>query len=771
MTNTHKIILPKTFSGNLKKLVSQGHKKVVQAVRAAMTEAGTSGEILSIPRTKNGESRIPNVEKYDLPDAFRLVVQLVNGIEKSRAFLFVGSHDDAEHWLDTHKNYKWVKNKSDGLLNFVLVTMQPDYRHIPADRLDLESPEELLNLPLLRVLSEEEWKRVDLPLPAFQYVSEITGAGFEQDAHGILEKLDQVAGYEKAGLLLDLMWHASAKEWPELHRRIEVIDGSSAVVGPAEAASAMSDIDNSESFITFDDNNLLEEFFSSNTLADWMLFLHPEQKMIATKDLRGPARLRGISGSGKTCVLVHRARHLAKKYKQPILLVTLTDSMRRLLDRLVDDLCGVERSLIHTKTMSMLAKETLSDSSGRKSNVIQTISPERQSEFMGLTAGDARKHRDLQQTPFYLMSQDSLIGFLRDEISYVRGRLGEADLGQYIDAQVFQRNGRGVPLNQPGRRLMLDAIQFYVQKLQAAELHDHEGLVSAAINLLAKSNERNGQFRCVLSDEVQDLSELDVALIGRMKTPGGEIISQVENGLFLAGDGAQSIYKRGFALRRLGIDIHGRSFSLKKNYRNTHEILTAAFGLVAEYEFADIDEENVVRPSVPDFAKRHGTKPLLLRCPGVFEEAKAIADSVKSLLAMGQTAGQICIIGPSSRTRDEVRWAFDAAGVQSVELRQDVDYESDRVKISTIESAKGHEFGSVFIMGLVEGVLPAADVSSEGLPREAARLYVAMTRARESLTITYSPSAEHRASRFLTAIQRDCGEAYVRDGEIRRIVD
>jgi superfamily I DNA/RNA helicase len=116
-----------------------------------------------------------------------------------------------------------------------------------------------------------------------------------------------------------------------------------------------------------------------------------------------------------------------------------------------------------------------------------------------------------------------------------------------------------------------------------------------------------------------------------------------------------------------------------------------------------------------------------------------------------------------------VRRAFDVMGIQSVELRQDVDYESDRVKISTIESAKGHEFGSVFIMGLVEGVLPAANVSSEGLPREAARLYVAMTRARESLTITYSPSAERQASRFLAAIQQDCDESYIRAGEIRRI--
>ncbi|EMN5129335.1 ATP-dependent helicase [Burkholderia contaminans] len=766
---TYKVILTKSFSGDLKKLLAQGQKKVVQAVRAAMTEAGTSGEIASIPRTKYGESRIPNVEKYDLSDAFRLVVQVVDGVEKTRAFLFVGNHADAQHWLDTHRNYRWVKSATDGTLNFILVTVGENQRHVPADRLDLESPEDFLQLPILRFLSEDEWRRIGLSEPAKKIVSEITGSDFEQDADGILDKLDRVTGYESASLLFDLMWHAHAKEWPELHRRIELFDGDSTISTEAETVVAMSSTENSESFITFDDSNLLEEFFSKNTLADWMLFLHPEQKSVAEKDLRGPARLRGISGSGKTCVLVHRARYLAKKYREPILLVTLTESMRKLLERLADDLCGVERSLIVTKTMSMLAKDILHESYPNRATSPSPISTEQHSRFVEAAAIHIRQNREIAQTPFNLMNQDELQAFVRDEISYVRGRLLEKDFDLYGDAQEFQRRGRGVPLNQVGRRVVLDGIKFYVEKLQSGRLMDHEGFVSSAINLLENANRENGVFRCVLSDEVQDLSELDVALIGRLKTKDGDSISKVENGLFLAGDGAQSIYKRGFALRRLGIDIIGRSYSLKKNYRNTHEILKAAFGLVSQYEFADVDEENVSRPSTPEFAKRHGMRPLLLRCANPLEEANAIAANVKSLLAMGQTPGQICIIGPSVKTRDEVRRALESLDIQSAELRQDVDYESERVKVSTIESAKGHEFSSVFIMGLVEGVLPSAGIGVDEVPREAARLYVAMTRARESLTITYSPTLNFSASRFLTAIQQDCDEAYLRDGELRRV--
>jgi superfamily I DNA/RNA helicase len=85
-------------------------------------------------------------------------------------------------------------------------------------------------------------------------------------------------------------------------------------------------------------------------------------------------------------------------------------------------------------------------------------------------------------------------------------------------------------------------------------------------------------------------------------------------------------------------------------------------------------------------------------------------------------------------------------------VRKDADYASDHVKVSTIESSKGHEFSDVFIMGLVEGVLPKAGLADGEIPREAARLYVAMTRARENLTITYSPWSGYPASRFLLAI-------------------
>ena len=334
----------KSFNGNLRTVIKD-NRKAGQATRAAMTEAGTEGKI-TLPRTKHGESRLPNIEKYDLNDAYRLVVQLVDGIKKTRAFLFVGNHDDAEHWLDSHKNYKWIHDKNDGTLQFTLATMKEDERHIPSDRLNLDLPEEAMNTPILSILDDCDWKKIGITEKNRDVALKVTGEDFERDADGILEKLDSTFGYDKATILFDLMYLAHSQEWEEFKQRRAILHEESCVLSEEEVAKVFSDAESNDSIITFDDKNLLNDFLSMDNLADWMLFLHPEQKIICEKDFRGPARLKGVSGSGKTSVLVHRARRLAKKYNQPILLLTLTESMRKLLDRLADDLCGVERSFI-----------------------------------------------------------------------------------------------------------------------------------------------------------------------------------------------------------------------------------------------------------------------------------------------------------------------------------------------------------------------------------------------------------------------------------------
>ena len=79
--------------------------------------------------------------------------------------------------------------------------------------------------------------------------------------------------------------------------------------------------------------------------------------------------------------------------------------------------------------------------------------------------------------------------------------------------------------------------------------------------------------------------------------------------------------------------------------------------------------------------------------------------------------------------------------LQSVALVQDTDTKSggDAVVISTVHSAKGLEFKHVFVMGLEDGLFPLARAkqSTAEMEEERRLLYVAITRARHSLTMSY----------------------------------
>jgi DNA helicase-2/ATP-dependent DNA helicase PcrA len=103
----------------------------------------------------------------------------------------------------------------------------------------------------------------------------------------------------------------------------------------------------------------------------------------------------------------------------------------------------------------------------------------------------------------------------------------------------------------------------------------------------------------------------------------------------------------------------------------------------------------------------------------------------------------------------------------------------DGVVLSSLHSAKGLEWDAVFVVGLVEGVLPTSYAKTpEAVEEERRLLYVGITRARQWVTLSYavarSPGGrQRRASRFLAAIESETGQAPRGgrgDGTRRRVV-
>lgn len=89
--------------------------------------------------------------------------------------------------------------------------------------------------------------------------------------------------------------------------------------------------------------------------------------------------------------------------------------------------------------------------------------------------------------------------------------------------------------------------------------------------------------------------------------------------------------------------------------------------------------------------------------------------------------------------------------------------EPDAVKLSTLHAAKGLEFGHVFLIGVEEGILPHRESMDAARVEEERRLmYVGITRAQKSLTLTYCKKRKRAGdwepcepSRFLEELPAD----------------
>ena len=76
---------------------------------------------------------------------------------------------------------------------------------------------------------------------------------------------------------------------------------------------------------------------------------------------------------------------------------------------------------------------------------------------------------------------------------------------------------------------------------------------------------RNPPFDFVIVDEAQDISVAQLRFLAALGT-------HRPNSLFFAGDLGQRIFQTPFSWKALGVDVRGRSQTLKLNYRTSHQI-------------------------------------------------------------------------------------------------------------------------------------------------------------------------------------------------------
>jgi superfamily I DNA/RNA helicase len=202
---------------------------------------------------------------------------------------------------------------------------------------------------------------------------------------------------------------------------------------------------------------------------------------------------------------------------------------------------------------------------------------------------------------------------------------------------------------------------------------------------------------------------------------------------------------------------------LRYNYRNTKQILHAAYSMVRNVSFDDLEDDEDTSPPSPEFPQRSGPKPILKGFSNLEEELKWVGGQIQERVRVRHvnSPGDIGILYMSGKqyasTIDRV---MNSYGLPVSELRRDnaaAFFEESLVKRCTFYSAKGMEFKVVFLVGVADGTIPTNSILPDEAAEDTARrerrlLFVAMTRARDSLYLTYSGG---QPSRFLCDIEAD----------------
>ena len=242
-------------------------------------------------------------------------------------------------------------------------------------------------------------------------------------------------------------------------------------------------------------------------------------------------------------------------------------------------------------------------------------------------------------------------------------------------------------------------------------------------------------YEFAVIDEAQDLGVAEARFFAAMAAGRNE-------GLFFAGDLGQRIFQQPFSWKALGLDVRGRSHTLRINYRTSHQIRLHADRLLPA-TVSDVDGNAEGRRGTVSMFD--GQPPMVVACTDTDHECRIVGNWIKERLQEGCAPSEVGIFVRSDAELKRARAAVKAAGARPVELNDKVEIEDGAVAISTMHFAKGLEFRSVVVMACDDDVIPQSDrIESvaddadleEVYNTERHLLYVACTRARDHLLVT-----------------------------------
>lgn len=732
------------------KMKGQKHEKAVDLkimsfLRKLTEDDGIPG--LNIERMNHPVDERARTGRVDIH--LRAVLYQLDPIGQERTYVYAGTweHDEA---IERARTRKLQINPVNGIPEFIEATT-------PADDAATGQPSSAVTetdaAPSRSFLTERSYFRSDL-VDEFGFAPDIAERAFAApDEDALLTFAASLENEWQASVLLEMAVGSAISQIKDSLG----IGESPEPVAPVEADERHEDTRLVDAlkhpaaqmqFTFVDSDEELQRVIEGGDFGAWRVFLHPDQRRYATAKYHGPFRLTGGAGTGKTVVLIHRARNLA--WTDAGSRVVLTTYTRALADNLRRDLERLD------------ATAAIADRPGGPGILIRGVDALVASvrELAGTGFGDAAVNvigspvdsaaRPVANDSGWDVAVDDsgadLAGALRSK-SFLAGEYLEVILPNRITTKdeyfTVRRPGRGVALDRVKRAEVWKVVEHFRRNARINSTVTYAELAAVAAGWLSGLDGGGPRTFAdhILIDEAQDLTAAHWQFLRAFTAEG-------DDDMFIADDIHQRIYGRRVVLSRLGIAIVGRSRRLTLNYRTTEQNLRYALGLLEGAEY--IDAEGAAEGVAGYRSSRLGPDPRRIASTSAGEQYTALADAVRGWLDAGVRGETIAVLTSSNNASKDVHDALEHHGIASTILTSAKQTGTDPV-VLTMHTSKGMEFSRVVLFDMSDGSFPSTWALKGVAPedradvelRERSLLYVASSRARDELVVLWKgrPSA------------------------------
>ena len=456
----------------------------------------------------------------------------------------------------------------------------------------------------------------------------------------------------------------------------------------------------------------------------WTVFLHPAQRRIVEAAYSGPVRVSGSAGTGKTIAALHRAVHLARAHPDArVLLATFSDTLanelRVRLGRLVHNQPTIAERL-EVNSMGGIGRRLYEANFGAATLVTG-------GEVRALINRAAADVGDHMFSPHFLWTEWCRV-------------IDAWQLESWEDYRDVIRLGRKTRLAESQRAVLWSIFSKVRDGLDGRGLLTEPRMFRRLERHVAEG--AHPPFEVCVIDEAQDIGVSELQFLGALGAGRPD-------SLFFAGDLGQRIFRTPFSWRALGVDVRGRSHTLRINYRTSHQIRRQADRLLPP-ELADVD--GITERRGGTVSTFNGPEPSIRILESPDEEAAAIADWLTALRRDGFAPNEIAVFVRSEDETARAQAAVRLADLESIVWNERSEGAPDGVVVGVMHLAKGLEFRAVAVVACDDEVLPLQsrieNVADEAdledtYSTERHLLYVACTRARDRLLVTgVEPASE-----------------------------